>query len=261
MQFRRTRGFWLGLVTCAFCAASASAQETTELKRWTSTRLPLDEMPAAVREQVKQVADHPTLYSRGPTETFPCDPAVYHWLLDHPDRAVTAWRKIGAQCVDITDRGGGRFGWTDGHDSDVHWDTVYKSDGLRIWHAEGKVKGGPLVPTIPFEAVVVLSHVTGKDEKGRTVVRHQADLILHTDSKSALVATRVLGPTAPKLAEQYVAQMEMFFSALPWYIQRHPERAEELLSAAPAPVMEAPAPAPRKRLLPSLREKLSGSGQ
>jgi hypothetical protein len=257
MRCRRIRGVWLGLVTCALWAAAAGAQET-ELKRWTSTRLPIDDMPAAVRDKVKQLADHPTLYSHGPTETFPCDPAVYHWLLDHPDRAVAAWRKLGAQCVDITDRGGGRFGWTDGRDSDVHWDTVFKGDELRVWHAAGQVKGGPLVPTVPFEALVVLTHVNAKDEKGRVVVRHQADLVLHTDSRSALVAAKVLGPTAPKMADQYVAQMEMFFSALPWYIQRHPDRAEELLAAEPAPAPEAPAP--RKRLLPSLRSKSTSSG-
>jgi hypothetical protein len=248
---------WLGVVACAVWGGAASAEEM-ELQRWTSTRLPLDQMPAAVRERVRQVADHPTLYSHGPNETFPCDPAVYRWLLDHPDRAVAAWRKLGAQCLDISDRGAGRFGWSDGHDSDVHWDTVYKSDEMRVWHAEGKVKAGPLVPTVPFEAVVVLRHVAGKDDKGRTVIRHQADLILHTDSRSAVVATKVLGPTAPRMAEQYVAQMEMFFSALPWYIQRHPDKAEELLSATPAPAPEAPAP--RKRLLPSLRSKSSANG-
>jgi len=256
MPTRHVRVVWLGLVTWAVWAGAAAAQEMP-LERWTSARLPIDDMPAAARDKVRQLADNPTLYSHGPQETFPCDPAVYHWFLDHPDRAVAAWRKLGAQCVGITDRGDGRFGWSDGRDSDVRWDTVYKSDELRVWHAEGQVKAGPLMPTVPFQALVVLRHVPGKDDRGRTVVRHQADLILHTDSKSALVATRVLGPTAPKLAEQYVAQMEMFFSALPWYVHRHPERAEELMSAEP-PAPEAPAP--RKRLLPAVRARLSGSG-
>jgi hypothetical protein len=259
MQSRRVRVVWLGLVACAFWGGAARAQEMT-LQRWTSARLPLDDMPAAVRDKVRQVVDHPTLYAHGPAETFPCDPAVYHWYLDHPDRAVAAWRKLGAQCVEITDRGDGRFGWSDGGDSDVHWDTVYKGDELRVWHAEGQVKASPLVPTVPFQALVVLRHVSSKDEKGRTVVRQQADLVLHTDSRSALVAARVLGSSGPKLAEQYVAQMEMFFSALPWYVHRHPERADELLSAAPDPAPQPPAR--RKRLLPSLRAKSStGSEQ
>jgi len=254
MLSRRDRVVWLGLVTCAFWTGAVHAEEMDQ-KPWTSARLPIDDMPAAARDKVRHVVDRPTLYSHGPAETFPCDPSVYQWFLEHPDRAVAAWHKLGAQCVAITDRGGGRFGWADGADSDVHWDTVYKSAELRIWHAEGQVKAGPLVPTVPFEAVIVLRHVTGKDDKGRTVVRQQADLILHTDSRSAQLVTRILGPTAPKLAEQYVAQMEMFFSALPWYIHRHPDRAEELLAASPA----APeAPAPRKRLLP-LRSRPAAS--
>lgn len=257
MRCRPVRVVWLGLVTCAFWAGAARAQEAG-LQRWTSARLPIDDMPAAARDKVRRVADHPTLYSHGPAETFPCDPAVYHWFLDHPDRAVAAWRKLGAQCVEIVDRGDGRFGWTDGGDSDVHWDTVYHSESLRVWHAEGQVKAGPLVPAVPFEALVVLRHANGKDDRGRTVVRQQADLILHTDNRSALVAARVLGPTGPKLAEQYVTQMEMFFSALPWYVHKHPERAEELLSATPA----APeTTAPRKRLLPSPRGKSAGGGE
>jgi hypothetical protein len=258
MRNRHVRGVWLGLVTCAIWGGAVAAQEMP-LQRWTSTRLPIDRMAPAVRDKVRDLADNPTLYSHGPSEVFPCDPAVYHWFLDHPDRAVAAWRKLGAQCVEITDRGDGRFGWSDGADSDVVWDTVYRSDDLRVWHARGQVKGGPLLPKVPFEALVVLKHASGKDEKGRTVVRHQADLILHTDNKSALLAARVLGPTGPKLAEQYVAQMEMFFSALPWYVHRHPERAEELMAAAPAPAPEPPAP--RKRLLPSVRAKLSGGGK
>ncbi len=258
MLGRHIRGVWLGLVTCAIWGGTVMAQEMP-LQRWTSGRLPIEKMPAAVRDTVRQVADNPTLYAHGPSEVFPCDPAVYHYFLDHPDRAVAAWRKLGAQCVDITDRGEGRFGWCDGADSDVHWDTVYHGDELRVWHAKGQVKPGPLMPKVPFEALVVLRHTTNKDENGRTLVRQQADLILHTDSKSALLAARVLGPSGPRLAEQYVSQMEMFFSALPWYVHRHPERAEELMAAVPAATTEAPAP--RKRLLPAVRAKLSGSGE
>ena len=240
MLSRRIRVVWLGLLMCAFWTGTTPAQENG-VPHWTATRLPIDDMPAGARDKVRKIVEHPTLSAHGPAEMFPCDPAVYHWFLDHPDRAVAAWRKLGAQCVDIGDRGNGRFGWTDGHDSDVYWDTVYNSDEMRIWHAQGQVKPGPLVPTIPFQALVVLTHATVKDDKGRVVVRQQADLILHTDSRSALIATRVLGPAAPKYAEQYVTQLEMFFSALPWFIQKHPEKAEELMSATPV-VPEMPAP-------------------
>jgi hypothetical protein len=60
-------------------------------------------------------------------------------------------------------------------------------------------------------------------------------MFIHTDSAAVAIVSRVLGPSAPKMAEQCVAQMQMFFAGLAWYLERHPERAEMLLhDAAPA---------------------------
>lgn len=91
MRSRPNRRIWQGWVTFVFwgIAGLTPAQETS-MQRWTSTRLPLANMPAAVREKVRYVADHPTLYAQGSNETFLCNPAVYNWFLDHPDRAAAA---------------------------------------------------------------------------------------------------------------------------------------------------------------------------
>jgi hypothetical protein len=252
MQRGPNRQIWLGLATLVFWAIGSPLPAQDEsLQRWTAERLPLGSMPPAVRDQVRFVLEHPILYSQGPTETFACNPTVYQWFLDHPDRGVAAWRKLGAKVVDITDQGNGRFGWSDGSGSAIRWDTVYQGEDLRLWLAQGQVKPSLLAAPIPFQGVVVLRHSTGENPAGRPVVRHQADLILHTDSRSALLVQRLLGSKAPRLAEQFVGQLEMFFSYLPWFIDKHPERAEELMSASPI----ASSPEPRKRwsILPSRR--------
>ncbi|HXG09388.1 MAG TPA: hypothetical protein VNK04_06330, partial [Gemmataceae bacterium] len=59
---------------------------------------------------------------------------------------------------------------------------------------------------------------------------HQLSLFAHADSRTASLVTRLLGASAPRLAEQYVLQMELFFSALARYLLRHPEQIEPLLS-------------------------------
>ena len=119
--------------------------------------------------------------------------------------------------------------------SEVHWDTVYASPRLRIWYAEGRVRPAVLLPLVPFRAVLVLHHVEGRDAAGRPLLRHQADLTLHTDSKTAALITRLIGPSAPKLAEQYIGQVQMFFAALPWYLDQHPEQSATLLSGVLPP--------------------------
>jgi hypothetical protein len=234
-----TPRFWLtGLVCVTALAwangANAQAPAPVSADKLDKTKaaafVPLGEIPQRFRDGVKQTIEKPAIFSQGPVETFVCEPQTYYWLVEHPDRGVQAWRKLGAQCVMIADRGAGRFGWTDEHGSDLQWETVFESADRHIWYAEGKVRPAPLLPLVPVKAVVVLRYSEQASFGGKKMIQHQADMFLYTDSLGATLAAKLLGPSAPKMAEQCVAQMEMFFGGLAWYLHHHPERATELLA-------------------------------
>jgi len=206
----------------------STAGSSTKSTLYTPPVVPLDGLPEKVRDKVRSVVERPTLSVQGPVEVFNCAPETYMWLLDHPDQTVKLWRCLGAKCTDIQNRGNNRFGYRDELGSDVHWDTVVSSARQRIWYAEGQVKPAVLLPAAQIQAILVLDFVDGSDGKGRPAVKHQMHLILHTDSHAVALATRFLGASAPRVAEQYVAQIEMFFGALAWYLDQHPEQAKEL---------------------------------
>lgn len=235
MNCRRILGGWLGLLAGILWAVWPAPAQETPTQPATGVRVPLERIKAEVRDRVREVLDKPTLHARGPAEAFACRPAVYHWLLDHPDRGVAAWRRLGAKCVDIEDRGSGIFGWSDENGGDVAWETVYCDTSMRVFFARGKVRPAVWLGLVPVEVVLVLQYTQVNDTPGRPVMHHQADFFLHTDSRVVSLATKLLGQSAPKLAEQYVAQMEMFYSALAWYLDQHPERLESLLAPAPRP--------------------------
>ena len=247
MDRRRTTSGRLGLLACllgATPAAAAPPSWSEEVpardaivrtglfagKTWpVSPRFQLEAVAPECRDRVRAVLERPSLHARGPVETFHCQPPTYHWLLDHPDRAVRGWHKMGARCADIADRGNGRFGWKDDQGSDVYWDTVVRGADQRVWYAEGAVRVGPLLPLVPVRAVVILYITQGHDAKGRPAVRHEAELVLHTDNRVAALAARVMGVSAPRAAEQYVGQIQTFFAVLAWHLYRHPEKAKALL--------------------------------
>lgn len=257
MKHRRIGIGWLGLAAGVIWAGSATwAAEHTE--RWelergsdakvelmaasgrsptsrppTSAEVSLSQLPANVRDPIRRILDKPTLSVQGPTEVFIARPATYHWLLDHPDRASRMWHRLGAKCLDITERTGGAFGWADGQGSDVHWKVILHEPRRLIWYAEGKASPGTLLPAVPMRAVVVLHYHEDHDSGGHTIIHQQADLYLHTDSKTAALVAQVLGSSADQMAEQGIAQLEMFFSALAWYLDRHPERELLLLGGLP----------------------------
>jgi hypothetical protein len=184
---------------------------------------------ASRRREVASVLHHPTLAASGPTETFECRPEQYQFFLDHPDRAVEVWRRMGAKCVSITDRGEGQFGWADDLGSEVSWETVHRTKDIRIWYAHGKVRPGPVMPMVSVEIVVVLHHREVPSATEQRTIEHHSEVFLHTDSKTAQVFARLMGTSTNRLAEQGLGQMQLFFSALSWYLDRHPERARTLL--------------------------------
>jgi len=186
----------------------------------------ITDIPSGVRDGVRKVLEEPTLTARGPSEVFRGRPSLYYWLLDHPDRAAAEWRRMGYPCVEITERGQGRHGWTDHAGSSLQWETVYRAPGLRVWYAEGAVRPGLLMPAVPVRAAVVLHHGERADSSGRLWLQQQADLFVYTDSKTAAAIAKLLGPAAPKAAEQCVVQLQTFFSALVRLSERRARQAE-----------------------------------
>jgi hypothetical protein len=223
---QRTLVRW-ACVVCCIGAACANAADTITTDS-PPAAIPTGDLDKRAAALAKQVMDRPTVQANGPIEIFTCTPEQYYWLLDNPDRAVVAWRRLGAKCVSIQRRGPTSFGYVDDAGTNVTWEVVHKAPGIRIWFAEGKVKPSPVLPLVPVKALVMLRCTEGKTAEGALTVQHQSTVVVHTDSKAAAAVTKMMGQSAPKLAEQGLGQLQLFFSALSCYVGRHPERAEML---------------------------------
>jgi hypothetical protein len=188
----------------------------------------LDAVPAGWREAVAKVVQQPTLTAHAGPEEFRA--GLYEWLLEHPDRASLAWRRLGVPCTEITNLGQGRFGWTDGQGSEVTWRTVARGPEVFVWYAEGHAKPGPMLPVMPAKAVAVLRYTRRRGSDGQVAITHEVDVYLQTDSKAASLLTRLLGPAAPRLAEQGAEQLLLFFAGLSRYLDLHPDEVQTLLA-------------------------------
>lgn len=188
-----------------------------------------DVVEAKYRDAVLAVVKKPTLTTRGVSPEITCTAAVYEWLLEHPDRTSLAWQRLKVPCVEIKDAKGS-FTWADNDGSELAWQPVGRfKDGL-VWYATGKVKCSPVTPTVPVKAVVVMLHPNKPTDGGAATMQPVAHVYLQTDSKAASVVLKIIGPTAPKLAEQGAEQLLYFFTGIARYLQKHPDRSEELLA-------------------------------
>src|SRR6266851_2470503 len=117
---------WLCALCCFRAVCAEAASTAFPLKKPDPNQavtIPWDDLNERAAALAKQMMERPTVQARGPIDTFSCTPGQYYWLLDNPDRAVTAWRRLGAKCVSIERRGPAKFGYVDDVGSDVTWET------------------------------------------------------------------------------------------------------------------------------------------
>lgn len=238
MQHCRVQRGLLTLVVLGLCASQVSAQpgavpQAVALPR-ANEPLPINDIAGVEREKVRQVISQPTFKGRGAGEAFGGRPELYEWLLDHPERALEAWRRLGAVASEIANEGDGRYSWHDTHGGHIHWRTVYDRKNLRIWYAEGRVRPAAFMPLVPVQAVLVLRHGDMPEESGRSLLIHQTEIFVLTDSRAAALAAKMMGGSVTRLTDQGLGQLELFFSGLVWYLDQHPERVGRLLYDAKA---------------------------
>lgn len=211
-------GFFVMLLPCAVCRAETRQPPS----------IPLEEVAPAYRDRVQSVLERPALTSSGQPDTFQAEHHVYRWLLDHPDLTVKLWKQLGARVQDIHDRGDGVYVWKDHQGSEVNWHSALKKPDMHVWYAEGKVKPAGLLPLTNFRAVAILVYTTGRDTTGKPAVRHQVHFLLRCDSRSVTLAAKLLGASMPRMAEQYLGQLQMFYAGMAWYLGQDARRARQM---------------------------------
>jgi hypothetical protein len=189
-----------------------------------------DAVNPAVRGDVMAVVQKPTMTAKHSEEPFTCNPTVYKWLLEHPDRTALAWERIGVPCLPIKERTAGQYQFKDDSGTDVSWQAVGTIPDGRVWYATGKVKPGLLMPTVPVKAVAVVRYPATAPLNGKVAVAPNVSLFFQTDSRTASTILRMAGPAAPRMADEGAEQLLFFFSGMARYLDKHPDQTAALLS-------------------------------
>lgn len=232
---------WLLAGLLGLCAAAAPARGddgasfTLTPGTGPAIRLPLDRLPPEARQKLGHVLDKPSVTASGPAETFVSPPALYRWLLDHPDLTAKLWHLLGANVSEVKEHNG-RYRWADDKGSEVFWSIALRAPGLHVWYAEGKVKPALLVPLTSFKAVVYLKYTEGKDTEDQPAIQHRVHFVLRCDSRAIALAMRLLGKSAPGLAEQYLGHLQTFYGGMAWYLHADEERARKMYRQLGLPV-------------------------
>ena len=217
----------------AFTGLPAHAQTRSTVSKSAPTPVTqiLEQIPKTHRENVAKVMTKPTLSAQYTEDPFEAHSSIYPWLLENPDRVSLAWKRLNVPCVEIGRVGEGQFTWTDENGSQLAWQSVAKlTDGL-VWYATGKVKAATLLPMVPVKAVAVVKYPSQPTKtEGVVKLTPEASVYLLSESRAANAVLRMVGPAAPKLAEDGAEQLLYFFSGVATHLKDHPQKTPTLLA-------------------------------
>jgi hypothetical protein len=193
---------------------------------------PLPEhMPPGERERLTRVTEAASVSTHVDGEPFPAPPAVFEYLLDHPEFAshVTRTLKLARYRIWTTPEG---LYLDDGWGATGHFALVYAAPGTRVMYARGQYKHR-FLPSIRGQAVVMFGYGFQPMAAGRDRVTSTITGFVKLDSRILAFATKLASGIAQDKADTEARKMVKVFARVSQAVQDNPAGVYEQLRQRP----------------------------
>lgn len=168
------------------------------------------EIPAKDRVALERVAEDSSVSTRVNAEPFVARPAVFEYLLDHPEFATHVTRALRFARYRIWQTPEGLF-LDDGWGATGHFTVVYAGNGTRVMYASGQYQQRVL-PDIHGQAVVVIEYGFRPASEGRAVVTTSVTGFVKLESSFWSLASKLASTAASDKAEREALRLMKVFA-------------------------------------------------
>jgi hypothetical protein len=183
-------------------------------------RLPLPPgLAARDRQQIEEIVQHAFASTQKGLDPYVVRPAIFEYLLDHPEFASHVTRALRAARYRIW-REGEALWLDDGWGVKGTFSVVHAAPGLRIVLAQGAYRSA--LPDITGRAVVALVYKLQPAPGGRQQVSTTLTAFVQIDSAVVRTIGKVGGPLVQKKADREARQLLRVFAKVSRAIESNP---------------------------------------
>jgi hypothetical protein len=176
--------------------------------------IPRDKISAEARAKVQNVLNDVTIYRRMPMEVIDCDPALYLFLLDHPDLVVNIWEVLGISEVAVRRTGPDTFRADDGAGTLGTVEFLYRSPGLHLVYAEGSYDGAMFAKPVKGKCVMLLKTGYTREANGRLKVNCRLDTFIQLEHAGVELLAKTFKPLVGSVADHNFRETVLFVAGL-----------------------------------------------
>lgn len=207
----------IGLISAADSLRAASA-------------LP-DQIALTERVRLELVVKNAVVSTRRVVEPFPGRPAIFEYLLDHPEFATHVARALRVARYRIWRTGEGLF-LDDGWGAKGHFEVVHVEQGIRVFYAHGHYEQR-LLPNIRGRAVVVIEYGFSRTGEGGETIAAVITGYVMLDNRALRLIGKLAAPVAQAKADREAQQLLKVFARVSRAIADSPDRVYDELRRRP----------------------------
>ncbi len=218
------------VLTSMWAAAATPNQATSSrVAREDAIRsIPLDKLPADLREKVSSTLAGTSLYRRLPVQVTQCDPNMYLFLVRHPEVVVNIWEVMNISNVALTRTGPDTFRATDNAGTLCDVKFCYSDDETQVIYAEGAYSGPMAGKPIRARCVLLLKSGYMQETDGQYYVTSRMDTFIQIEHAGVEVLAKTLQMLIHRSADYNFVETAAFLGTVSRTAEANPHGMRRL---------------------------------
>jgi hypothetical protein len=177
-------------------------------------RIPLAKLSEPAKAKAVWVLSNASIYRRLPIRMIPCDPAMYLFLVQHPDVVVNIWEVLGASHLGMEQTGADTYRVTDDIGTAGKLEFLYRSRDVHLVYVDGTYRGPLFGHPIRARGLMLLTSEYLHDTDGRCYITSRLDAFMHIEPNGVEFLTKTFLPVVGKVADNNFVQTAAFLASV-----------------------------------------------
>lgn len=213
--------------------ADAAATSSRAARNEATRAIPWKNIEPQYRRAAQKVVGDASIYRRLPTRVIDCDPALFTFLLQHPEVVIDVWRVMGISQVALEKLPNGVYRGSDsagtvGTVRFIHTSWGENAENLSVIYADGAYDGKPFAKPLKAQSVILLRSGSVLEANGRHYVTVRIDSFLKIEQMGVELVAKTVQPWISQTADRNFIETLTFVSNFSRTAEKNPQGMKRL---------------------------------
>ena len=200
-----------------------SGVSAASVQKAAAADVPLDRLSPEKRARAAEVIQKCNQYRRLPVLRYAVDQPVYHYLIKHPDVAVSTWRVMEISHFEMWQTGPTEYEAEAVDGSEGIADILYQDEKQTLMICEGSYHHILLPRPLQASALIWFRNSLTPHTGGTHVVTQHVDVFVHFPSPAVAGAAKVLTPVTNSLMDRNLFEVSLYAVMMSRAVRDDPE--------------------------------------